>query len=218
MTVLVVAMLVVAALAMCLGLKQMTFQTRVSGDAFNSDETVTVSGEAGIPPCNPIAAAAVVGTLSTRTNNTSGTLTMGSGHGLTTGQRVDLYWSGGKCYGAVLGTVSGLSCPIASVEGGDNLPAATTEITVGPCNQVTCNFVGDNLQAIAASSPSAFGYIVLHDGTTAHLAAYVGPANGYSWRTGTTTNPVATDTVNRAYFSTRSTTAITDMNLVGVQA
>ena len=36
---------------------------------------------------------AKVGALTTRTDNTTGTLTMSAGHGLLTGNRLDLYWT-----------------------------------------------------------------------------------------------------------------------------
>lgn len=72
-------------------------------------------------------AAALSGTLSTRTDNTDGTLTV-TDNTITTGQSIDLYWDGGKRVGVTVGTVSGDDCPISGGSG-DNLPAADTEIT-----------------------------------------------------------------------------------------
>lgn len=68
------------------------------------------------------------GSLTTRTNNSDGTLTMSTGHGITTGARLDLYWATGSRRGITVGTVSGNSVPISSGTG-DNLPTAATAIT-----------------------------------------------------------------------------------------
>ena len=53
------------------------------------------------------------GTLSTRTNNTEGTITLSGGHPVTTAMVVDLYWTGGTRRAVVVGTVSGTSVPIS---------------------------------------------------------------------------------------------------------
>lgn len=75
---------------------------------------------------------AKTGELTTRTDDNTGTLTMEASHGITDGQRLDIYWtSGGVNYchrGATVGTVSGTSVPIDTGTG-DNLPALNTEIT-----------------------------------------------------------------------------------------
>lgn len=75
---------------------------------------------------------AAAGTLTTRTDNQTGTLTMSdAGHGITTGAVIDLYWEGGARYGITVGTVSGTSVPIGADDSGhgNNLPVATTPIT-----------------------------------------------------------------------------------------
>lgn len=208
-----------AFVALRLGLVTMQFNGSVSFGQYNGSTSVDVTGEGGAI-ANVTCAAAVVGSLTTRTSDTAGELTMSAGHGLTTGQRVDLFWTDGHCYGAILGTVSGNTVPIASVEGGDALPLTVgTSITVGPTNYATFNVVGNNMQSILIVSPGAYGYAVLHDGTDDHLAVYVGPgANSYSWRTGVGTNPIAGDTVTRVYFSTTSPTGTTDMAAAAVIA
>lgn len=91
---------------------------------------------------------AKAGTLSTRTDNNTGTLTLGSGHGITDGQIIDIYWSGGVQRTVTVGTVSGTSVPIDGGIG-DNLPIATTAITA--CVQKAVNLLidGDNTDIIA---------------------------------------------------------------------
>jgi len=91
---------------------------------------------------------AKAGTLSTRTDNNTGTLTLGSGHGITDGQIIDVYWSGGVQRTVTVGTVSGTSVPIDGGIG-DNLPTAATEITA--CVQKAINLAidGDNADIVA---------------------------------------------------------------------
>ena len=91
---------------------------------------------------------AKAGTLSTRTDNNTGTLTLGSGHGITDGQIIDIYWSGGVQRTATVGTVSGTSVPF-DLGIGDNLPIATTAITA--CIQKAINLAidGDNADILA---------------------------------------------------------------------
>ncbi len=91
---------------------------------------------------------AKAGTLTTRTDNNTGTITLGSGHGITTGQIVDVFWSGGVQRTVTVGTVSGTSVPIDGGIG-DNLPTATTAVTV--CVQKAINLAidGDNADMVA---------------------------------------------------------------------
>jgi hypothetical protein len=91
---------------------------------------------------------AKAGTLSTRTDNNTGTLTLGSGHGITDGQIIDVYWSGGVQRTVTVGTVSGTSVPIDGGIG-DNLPTAATAITA--CVQKAINLAidGDNAGIVA---------------------------------------------------------------------
>lgn len=88
------------------------------------------------------------GTLSTRTDDETGTLTLGAGHNITTGAIIDLYWATGARYGILVGTVSGTSVPIGADDSGtgDVLPTqataivATERVVIGP---VTLD--GDNM-------------------------------------------------------------------------
>lgn len=92
--------------------------------------------------------AAKAGVLTTRTDNNTGTLTLGSGHGITDGQIIDVFWSGGVQRTVTVGTVSGTSVPIDGGIG-DNLPIATTAITA--CVQKAINLAidGDNADILA---------------------------------------------------------------------
>jgi len=92
--------------------------------------------------------AAKVGTLTTRTDDNTGTLTMAASHGLTDGQIIDIYWSGGVQRTVTVGTVATNSVPIDSGIG-DNLPIATTAITAVVQKSVNLAIDGDNADIIA---------------------------------------------------------------------
>jgi len=117
---------------------------------------------------------AKTGTLSTRTSDTAGTLTMTAGHGLTDGQIIDIYWTGGMCYGATIGTVSSNSVPFTGAAG-DVLPAESTAITASVQVVINTQIDGDAVQLFAVSFEStdslstAKGHINLQDSSHASI-------------------------------------------------
>jgi len=80
-------------------------------------------------------------TLTTRTNATSGTITAPSGHGITTGATIDVYWmevistynTARIRRSVTVGTVSGTSIPFSG-GAGDDLPAQGEEVLVPTSN------------------------------------------------------------------------------------
>lgn len=145
------------------------------------------------------------GILSVRTNNTDGTLTMDSaGHGITNGQRFDLFWNGGQRYHCVAGTVAGTSVPFTSSGGGGvNLPSAASAVTAGISTQVTFAVTGDNLTALFAKlPPSCVGYFVWATGGPADVnPQYVVGGTPYGWYTGLSANPFAGVTIATLWMS-----------------
>jgi hypothetical protein len=196
------------ALVLAVGASSMKHTINLAG-VVSVSETVTYTGSA-VVAATPTIPAAQSATLTTRTSNTAGSLTMtNSSHGIVTGQVVDLYWSNGQCYGAVVGTVAGTTVPIASVAGGAVLPAAASAITVGI--QVTTPFsvVGDNLQSLAVFAPQP-GYAVFNDGSTDCYAAYLGTAGQIdAWKPeDVRANPLATKTITKVRMSHKQTTGV----------
>jgi len=92
--------------------------------------------------------AAKSGTLTTRTDNNTGTLTMAASHGITTGQIIDIYWSGGVQRTVTVGTVATNEVPIDGGIG-DNLPADETAITAVVQKAINLAIDGDNADIIA---------------------------------------------------------------------
>lgn len=200
----ILLLLMAAALIQAARLVTMTMTKSISLDGVQGSEVTTATGESGVK-ANQTLAVAKSGTLSTRTSNTAGTLTMESGHGITTGARLDIYWTNtdgtaGHAYGATVGTVSGLSVPFTGAAG-DVMPAAATAVTASVPNDAVFGFVGDDMKGLLLSTTVA-GYFVVADGSGNLLAQYVAANSSYSWIYGSgVTNPLAGDTPTKIYMS-----------------
>lgn len=100
----------------------------LGGKTFN--ETRSLSG-AGLALAEASIPAAKAGTLSTRTSDSVGTLTLGAGHGIETGNVITIFWgSVGYRRLVTVGTVSGTSVPLTNSGSGDVLPDQGTAVTV----------------------------------------------------------------------------------------
>lgn len=185
------------------------------------NKTVQVGGkqfqDARSIPCDGVItierslAAAKTGTLGTRTDNDTGTLVMGSsGHGITTGARLDVYWAGGCRRGMTVGSVSGTSVPIDGGSG-DNLPLATTAITAMVPVEIPCGVAGDNVQAYAVQSDAIGGCQVVFVDASDVEKGYEAPKNANqinSWFTGNgVTNQLAGDAISTVFISHGSSVA-----------
>lgn len=152
--------------------------------------------------------AAKAGTLTTRTSDTEGTITLGAGHGITTGQTVDVYWAGGRRYDVTVGTVSGNDVPI-SAGAGDVLPAEDSAVLVAPQLVVDTDFEGDLVELIGALCAKR-GRIGFYDGVTLNLNVDLVANEPWFWASGgTATNPLVGDAVTEARVSQEHTVATT---------
>ena len=161
------------------------------------------------------AGAAPAGTLTTRTDNVTGTITMTSGsHGITTGQRLDIYWDAGTgmgsgcAYGATAGTVAGTSIPFATASG-DILPAASTALIVKVPETESIVVTGNNATGIGLSTPYA-GTIIIAAGATNTFVKRFTTTGAYNWNSTTGgTNPIAGASITQIWMSHASTAAVT---------
>lgn len=178
-----------------------------------------IAAEIALPPGKS-------GTLTTRTDNETGSLTMAAGHGITTAALIDLYWAGGARYGITVGTVSGNTVPIGADNSGtgSNLPTATTSIVAYV--QVPFNIAidGDRLSLIAIQmayadlSLTTSSRVLLNDADTDPIVAIVLEANTPRvWDIAAgDTNPFTGDPITNGLVSNASTTAAT-LKIYGVQ-
>lgn len=182
-----------------------TFPIKISGQlggaSYNRLEPVSYDIKSSVE--KTAVAAAKTGTLTTRTDANTGTLTMSASHGITTGALVFIFWSGGSRR-SVVGTVATNSVPI-DLGAGDDLPIATTAVTVCVAVPEAMVLAGNDLVAIRFHSTRR-GAIQITDGSDAeHMSAELNEANGftYIWWSSTAmpmTNPVAGDTLGKVKF------------------
>lgn len=134
------------------------------------------------------------GTLSTRTDNDTGIATVTTGHGITTSDLVDVYWTGGNRLGC---TVTATDATTISIDGGSgtNLPIATTAIVVAKVYALDCIFTGDDA-AIIAIGLQRTGTVALRGSSTNHLVVdFDADGQGYFW-TAPAANPIVGDSVD----------------------
>lgn len=167
--------------------------------------STTISSDLGTPFSETLAVAKA-GTLSTRTDDNTGVLTMAGGHGFTDGQRLDVYWSGGSRRGMTIGTVATNSVPIDG-GAGDNLPIATTAITAQVPTEEPVVVTGDDVVAIGLRFPLG-GIAVFADESDVELLAVTltTTLTTYCWAAADGgTNPLAGDAVAKVFISQGST-------------
>lgn len=167
----------------------------VANSLFSESVKVTADASVGVNLSIP---AAKTGTLTTRTDNDTGTLTMSASHGIQTGDVIDLYWATGARYNVTVGTVSVNSVPIDGGTG-DNLPSTSTAVTaqvkqVQSLGSVTMN----NVVAILVECPKRSTVTFRSSGATVELnIPFTGDTGGgYIWTSSDIgSNPMSGDTI-----------------------
>lgn len=174
----------------------MSFQSTVNmngtvgGVSFSKTLSRTHNGQIGQ---SVSVAAAKTGTLTTRTDNDTGVATMTTGHGFATSDLLSVYWSGGMRRNMVA-TVAGDSVTIDGGQG-DNLPIATTALTVMEEVVIDADVVGDLVNIIAFASDRRC-CVQLMAGSTPELAMVLPANEPYIWALGGgSANPIAGDTI-----------------------
>jgi hypothetical protein len=158
-----------------------------------------------IKRATPSVPAAKTGQLTTRTNNTDGTLTMDPGHGFATADKIDLFWAGGQRRNVTVGTVATNSVPISGGTG-DNLPnlvSGSFPITAMKPTQTSLPATGDNVDALAVAAEVP-AFVVFRSASNTVLAAYslVSGALAQVWAASTgATNPLAGGAVDHVLMS-----------------
>ena len=182
----------------------------LAGISIQSSISRTASGQISHELTLP---AAEAGTLSTRTSDTAGTATLASGHGISTGVVVDIFWDGGVAYGATVGTVSGTSVPFTGA-GGDVLPAQGTAITMDKQVEINTDFDGDDMKMLAVVCTKR-GHIHFQeeDGTGIEAQELLAQ-EGWTWATDTgITNPLAGNPVGQVMVSNGDSTGTATLKI-----
>jgi hypothetical protein len=165
---------------------------QLGGKTFSQTKTLSEEGFSGKEVSVP---AAKAGDLTTRTDDDTGELTMDVGHGITTGQRLDLYWEvagvKGCRRGMTVGTVSVNQVPIDGGSG-DVLPADETPITAMVPVEEPLALTGADVVGFAFYA-AAGGTFVVATAADAELfgKSILESASAYGWHEGNgLANPV----------------------------
>lgn len=151
--------------------------------------------------------AAIAGTLSTRTDASSGVLTVATGHGIQADDEIGIFWEGGLARKATVASVTGTTITFA-VDDGDDLPAATTAVTTSVIQVFSLDLVGDSIIVMAIGNVGRISMEFLSSAPASLLTYDIAENEGRSWiKSLDTTNPLAGDTVDSLEVSNGSTTA-----------
>lgn len=159
---------------------------------------------------------AQAGTLTTRTSNTAGVVTLAATPNVDDGDTVTLSWGTNSFrHGCDVTAVSG---NLVTVSGGigDALPAADTAIKVSKEVVLDVDIPGDRLQVLVLSA-SANTYMAFDEttGTTTPIDEYNCPAGGgYFWYTGSQyTNPFVGVTIGAVLVANLDTASESTVSL-----
>lgn len=192
-------------------------------------ETVTVPGitpqqrTVTLSSANQVASevavpAAKTGSLTTRTNATDGTITLDTGHGLSTGA-LDIFWAGGS-RSQVAATITTNACAITGGSG-DDLPAQGTAMTVSALTSEDNAFTGSNavsalIYSNIGQSPNAvtdlngYVYFTLANDTVEVTYKLTALLASLSWDgVAVATNPFAGFAIGKIKYSQGNTSART---------
>jgi hypothetical protein len=199
-----------------------TYGVALTTAGVSIQRTVARSGDGsiGVEVALP---AAKAGTLTTRTDNDTGVVTVGSGHGITDTDTVDLYWEGGRRYSV---DVTATTATTISIDAGtgDNLPIATTAVTIVKQVQINVSIDGDALAILGISfefidsSLTSQGHALFEDASGDDIAAIDLSANSplvYDVAGGAA-NPFTGDPITVVRASNGDSTSAATLKIVGV--
>jgi hypothetical protein len=153
--------------------------------------------------------AGLAGSLTTRTDDNTGVVTLASGHGILTDDVVSIFWAGGFASAA---TVSGSTATTVTfdVDSGDTLPIATTSVVVSKKATHELLLNGDSLDMFAIKNTQRCCIAFLDDESAAALTYEIAEREGRFWVSGMGfVNPLAGESIESVSISNGSTTALT---------
>ena len=155
--------------------------------------------------------AAEAGTLSTRSTDTTGVLTI-SGTALQIGDVIDIYWDGGRRYDVDVDGVAGDDVTFSG-GAGDVLPAEDSVVTAAEQVSIVLAFTGDELVAIGAKLGER-GHLSVRDTGVTALSIDLVKNETWFWLDGQQiANPLAGDSVDGLMASNASSAATAVLNL-----
>jgi len=136
----------------------------ITGETSRTDEAT-----AGV---NTSLSAASTGTLSTRTDDDTGVVAAATGHGISTSDKVAVYWTESGVTGMRYGMTATVSGDNITVDGGsgDNLPTQDNAVTIHKEETYAVAFDGDDMSMVAARC-DAWGHVRFETSVPATLKA-----------------------------------------------
>ncbi len=129
------------------------------------------------------------GTLSTRTSETEGVLTV-TGHDFDSSDVIAVFWEGGIRYDVEISAVDTDTITFSGGSG-DDLPDAATEVTVSKSIAIDAALDCDNLTVLAAGGNTAQLYSFINSAGSSAYASEPGANQKTLWWNGMATNPLA---------------------------
>lgn len=191
-------------------------QFTINGRVYRNTATVS---EEGMTSKIVSLSTAKTGQLTTRTDNDTGELTMAGGHGITDGDRLDVYWATGSRRGMTVGTVDVNDVPIDG-GAGDNLPDNLTSVTAMVAVEEEFLLTGDNLKALVLSGNQKCSVSLCGADDAEDYGVEIGSATDsgrtflwYAEDPNAPTNPVAGDTVTKVFLSNSSSSSAAEVKV-----
>jgi hypothetical protein len=179
-----------------------------------------VAGQVGIDPTLP---AGQAGTLTTRTDNDTGVITLDASAipTVTAASTVSVFWNGGYRYGVDVTAVAGSTVSI-DIGSGDNLPVAATAVVIAEEVVIDLDLDGDLMTAWVYSCSNESHIRFMDDiGTTpATLIPTRLDANepAFFFADNIYTNPFTNREIGRVIFANAGTTAVKVALAIGYDA
>jgi len=161
-------------------------------------------------------AAAKSGTLSTRTDDNTGILTLGAGHGISAGDVVDVYWTGGMRYGMDV-TADDATTITVDLGAGDVLPAQDSAVIACKVTTINSDWDGDDLSMIAVHSTKRASIDFLDSGGASIDQQELTANEPWIWvKDQGIANPLTGNAVDDIRVSTAETSATTAIKIGGL--
>lgn len=188
------------------GTAAISIRTRVAG--VNIDATISRTDELEQAFQHNMDAGRA-GTLTTRTDDAVGVITVASGHGITTSDTVAVFWVGGSRFSATVTATTATTITIAT-GAGTVLPAATTAVVIAKESLHTLAIVGDDITVLAVGCDNrASVNFRIAAGSASALRYDMAAKEGRLWMASSdVTNPLATDTIVDVRIANGGTTAM----------
>lgn len=147
------------------------------------------------------------GTLTSRTDANTGILTMAGGHGITTGAKLDVYFSGGMRRQMTVGTVTVNVVPI-DLGSGDDLPLVNGVITAMIPVSTEFRVDGSDCVAIGATASKRAQVVLATVSNAEETALLVATKNiAAMWDSGDgSANPITGDVITQAFITHEDST------------